>query len=181
MSAHAKQITTASQTVGPFFEIGLAWLYRDDLAGPLSADAITLRGRVLDGDGRPVPDAVLEIWQADAAGRYPEDARGAPHEFAGFARIATDGDGAFRLRTLQPGSADGQAPHLNVTVLMRGLLRSLSTRVYFPDAPQNLHDPVLSHGPGERRATLIARREGAQAFVWDVHLQGADETVFFEF
>ena len=149
MSSHG----TPSQTVGPFFQIGLSWLYAADLAGPDAADAITLRGRVLDGDGQPVPDAVLEIWQADAQGRYA-DPEGAHAGFRGFGRVATDESGGFSLRTIKPGSVEGQAPHLNITLFMRGLLRALAGRVYFADEPRNVDDPVLLRVPSARRATL---------------------------
>lgn len=176
---------TASQTVGPFFQIGVAWLYGDELCGPeVSGERITLRGRVLDGDGQPVPDALLEIWQADAEGRYPhpEDARGAgcAPGFRGFARLPTQSDGSFRLRTIKPGRVGGQAPHLNVMVFMRGLLRALPTRVYFPDEVPNAEDPVLARVPEARRATLIARHGEPGVLIWDVRMQGEGETVFFE-
>jgi protocatechuate 3,4-dioxygenase alpha subunit len=175
----------ASQTVGPFFQIGLSWLYREELCGPdTSGERVSLRGRVLDGDGQPVPDALLEIWQADAEGRYPhpEDARSADcaPDFRGFARVATQGDGSFRLRTIKPGSVAEQAPHLNVHVFMRGLLRAVATRIYFPDEPRNAQDPVLARVPEARRATLIARHGEPGVLIWDVRMQGEGETVFFE-
>jgi protocatechuate 3,4-dioxygenase alpha subunit len=169
---------TASQTVGPFFQIGLAWLYREELAGPdVAGERVTLQGRVLDGDAQPVPDALLEFWQADAEGRYPQPGA----SFAGFARVPTRPDGSFCLRTIKPGSVEGQAPHLNVHIFMRGLLRAVATRVYFPDEPSNGHDRVLSLVPPARRATLLARGGEAGALYWDVHMQGDAETVFFSY
>ena len=164
---------TASQTVGPFFGIGLAWGYDLVLAGPgVDGERVVVEGRVLDGDRQPVPDAVLEIWQADARGRF-----GAPG-FRGFGRVATDAVGRFRIATIRPGSVDGQAPHLAVSLFARGLLRRLLTRVYLPGAGLAA-DPVLARVPEARRATLIARG-GAEALAWDIVLQGDGETVFFE-
>ena len=175
---------TASQTVGPFFQIGLSWLYGDDLAGDASGERITVRGRVLDGDGQPVPDALLEIWQADSEGRYPhpEDPRCAAcaEGFRGFARVASQGDGSFRFRTIKPGPVGEQAPHLNVLVFMRGLLRAVATRIYFPEDPRNAEDGVLARVPEARRATLIARHGEPGVLIWDVRMQGEGETVFFE-
>jgi protocatechuate 3,4-dioxygenase alpha subunit len=179
---------TANQTVGPFFGIGMDWpgdadLTRDDPAG----ERLTLRGRVLDGAGEPVPDAVVEVWQADAEGRYrhPADPRSAEAAFAGRGRAPVDAAGAFEIRTIRPGrvpAPDGapQAPHLSLTILARGLLRHLHTRVYFADETEaNARDPVLCVVPAERRSTLIAEREG-ESWRLDVVLQGAGETVFFE-
>ena len=176
---------TPNQTVGPFFLIGLAKLYRSEIAG--SGDRVTIRGRVLDGDGKPVNDAMLEVWQADAAGHHAGDAA-AEAGFPGFARVPTDDDGAFTFTTIKPGRVRGpggalQAPHLAVAVFMRGLLKHLVTRVYFPDEPSNLDDPVLKLVPGERRATLIATKSGPDPahLTWNVQLQGPDETVFFDY
>src|SRR5215470_11474466 len=119
---------TASQTVGPFFAIGMSWFTGQALVGPeTKGQRVAIAGRMLDGDGKPVVDGILEIWQADADGRY-----GAPG-FRGFGRLATDGEGRFRIDTIKPGRAGGQAPHLAISVFARGLLRRLATRVYFPD------------------------------------------------
>jgi protocatechuate 3,4-dioxygenase alpha subunit len=180
---------TASQTIGPYLRIGLTPMFVTEIAGPdVPGERITLRGRVLDGDGRPVNDALIEVWQANAAGRYahPDDTQEKPLTpgFQGFGRSPTDDDGAFRFTTIKPGSASGsdgqmQAPHLAVVVFMRGLLRQLVTRVYFPGDPANATDPVLQLVPVERRATLIARPAADGTLEWDIHLQGADETVFF--
>ena len=177
---------TPSQTVGPFFHIGTADLVRAEIAGPdVAGERVTLAGRVLDGNGAPVDDALVEVWQADAEGRYPVE--GAGPGFQGFGRVATDDNGAFRFTSIKPGRVPGpggqlQAPHLAVAVFMRGLLRHLVTRVYFPDDPANADDPVLQSVPAERRATLVARTGGgAGALEWNVILQGQDETVFFDY
>ena len=180
-------IATPSQTVGPYFRIGLAWLFNADLAGPAAAgQRLTVSGRVLDGAGTGVEDAMLEIWQAGPAGRYPEVSR--PPGWAGFGRVATDPRGAFSFALVKPGRVAGpegtlQAPHLAVNVFMRGLLRHLTTRVYFPDEGEaNAADPVLSLVEPARRATLVARADPASplALAWDVVLQGPRETVFFD-
>ncbi|HYL96517.1 MAG TPA: protocatechuate 3,4-dioxygenase subunit alpha [Terriglobales bacterium] len=183
---------TTSQTVGPFFSIGLTRLNRDNLAAPsVSGERVSIEGRVLDGDGTPVPDAILEIWQANAHGKYahPDDQQDKPAQpdFSGFGRIPTDADGCFRFTTIKPGQVPGpkgklQAPHLVVSVFARGLLRRLVTRIYFPGEPANGDDFALSLVPAERRSTLIARNIPglAGALAWDVHLQGPEETVFFD-
>jgi protocatechuate 3,4-dioxygenase, alpha subunit len=181
---------TASQTVGPFLHIGLTWLTRDQIAPPgVVGERVTLTGRVVDGDEQPVSDALIEVWQANAHGRYahPEDDRDQPLEsaFRGFGRVPTDERGAFRFTTVKPGRVPGlgecwQAPHLLVTVFMRGLLRHLTTRLYFPDEPANADDPVLTLVPADRRATLIARATGDRVLEWNIVLQGRDETVFFD-
>ena len=183
---------TTSQTVGPFFSIGLARLKRDNLAAPgVSGQRVSIEGRVLDGDGKPVPDAILEIWQANSHGKYahPDDQQDKPlePEFSGFGRIPTDADGGFRFTTIKPGQVPGpqgklQASHLVVSVFARGLLRRLVTRIYFPDEPANADDFALGLVPPERRATLIARSIAGRkdALAWDVHLQGPQETVFFD-
>ncbi len=197
-----KLIPTASQTIGPFFREGLtrpAWsdLTRDGANG----EAIRIEGTVRDGDGAPVPDALLEIWQADERGRYahPEDA--APvaggRLFRGFGRACTDGDGRYWFRTIVPGavaSAPGagssgagaaQAPHVNLSVFARGLLKRVVTRIYFSDhAKENASDPVLSSIADEAaRRTLIAAREehagGVPVYRFDIALQGEGETAFF--
>jgi protocatechuate 3,4-dioxygenase alpha subunit len=202
---------TTWQTVGPFFQIGLAWLYCDNLAGPdVAGERIEISGQVLDGDGKPVPDAVLEIWQANAQGKYahPDDLqqKSIDEGFTGFGRIPTDEAGRFRFTTIKPGSVPAppaaaggapvgesgsenwgafepsQAPHIAVSVLTRGLLRRLVTRIYFPDDPSNAGDFALNLVEPGRRETLIAKTvDGrAGALEWDVVLQGPNETVFFD-
>jgi protocatechuate 3,4-dioxygenase alpha subunit len=186
------QGTTPSQTVGPFFDIGFAWMYRADLTcGSQSGEKVTIRGRVLDGEGQSVPDACLEIWQADIRGKYahPEDPQAniAAREFFGFARVPTNDHGEFTFKTVKPGSIPGpggklQAPHLEISVFLRGLLQRLVTRLYFPDDPENATDVVLGLVPAARRETLVARRSESENTLleWDVRLQGERETVFFD-
>ena len=183
---------TTSQTVGPFFSIGLTRLRCDKLVGPrVSGERVSIEGRVLDGAGQPVPDAILELWQANSQGKYahPDDRQNKPldAEFSGFGRIPTDANGCFRFTTIKPGPVPGpenkpQAPHIVVSVFARGLLRRLVTRIYFPDERANGDDFALNLVPAKRRPTLIAGkipgREGTLA--WDVRLQGPQETVFFD-
>ncbi|EWM12408.1 protocatechuate 3,4-dioxygenase subunit alpha [Kutzneria sp. 744] len=183
-------MTTPSQTVGPFFALpdGLPWPDGPEVVAEGTPGAVVIRGTVYDGAGDPVPDAMIETWQASAAGRFdhPDDPRGAVDEgFRGFGRSATDPEGNFWLRTVKPGplpTPDGgaEAPHIDVTVLARGLLQRLVTRIYWPDEEQaNAADPVLGAVPAELRHTLIARREGDE-LRFDIRLQGDRETVFFE-
>jgi len=183
---------TTSQTVGPYFLIGLQWLFVDNLAGQGgTGERVEIAGRVLDADGQGVPDAMLELWQANSAGKYahPEDTQEKPIEkgFQGFGRIPTAEDGSFRFSTVKPGRVPGpdgklQAPHIDVSVFMRGLLRRLVTRIYFPDEPANSEDFALSLVEPSRRATLIARKSpGREGLLeWNVVLQGPEETVFFD-
>ncbi|MEV6964807.1 protocatechuate 3,4-dioxygenase subunit alpha [Hamadaea sp. NPDC051192] len=181
-------IPTPSQTVGPFFSLGLDWpdgpyAVADDVPG-----AIWLRGRIVDGAGDPVPEGMIEIWQADPAGRFahPDDPRGsaATPGFRGFARCGTDPDGRYAVRTVKPGPVPGdgelfQAPHIDVSVFARGLLDRLVTRVYFADEPAgNAADPVLAVVDPERRSTLLAQ-PGPDGYTFDIVLQGDHETVFF--
>jgi protocatechuate 3,4-dioxygenase alpha subunit len=185
-----KLLPTASQTVGPYLHIGLAWLTIDRLAAPdCPGQHFKIEGRVLDGDGRPVTDALVEIWQANAHGKYahPEDTHEAPltSGFRGFGRVPTDADGRYRFFTIKPGPVADlqgrlQAPHLLASVFMRGLLKRLVTRVYFPDEPRNAADPVLRLVPAERRGTLVARQTASDELAWDIILQGVGETVFFD-
>ncbi|MFL6621361.1 MAG: protocatechuate 3,4-dioxygenase subunit alpha [Sulfurifustaceae bacterium] len=188
MSESERIPATASQTVGPYFRIGLTPLVTTEIAGTdVPGERIVIQGRVIDGDGAPVDDALLEIWQADAAGKYPTPGAAPARRFHGFGRVPTDNNGAFRFSTIKPGAVPGpggrrQAPHLVVAVFMRGLLKHLLTRVYFPDEPANADDPILACVPAARRATLVARRPSgsSSALEWNVCLQGADETVFFD-
>lgn len=177
MSLHA----TTSQTVGPYLHIGLTWLITEKLApAGVPGKRISIEGRVLDGDGKPVNDALVEIWQADSKGRY------GGKRFRGFGRSATDDAGGFRFYTIQPGRVPGpggklQAPHIGVQVFMRGQLKQLVSRIYFPGESSNAQDPVLALVPAARRATLIAKRGRKPGVLeWNVILQGKDETVFFD-
>jgi protocatechuate 3,4-dioxygenase alpha subunit len=178
---------SGSQTVGPFFRLGLEHLYACvDAASTEDADLVTIRGKVIDGAGVPVSDAVLEIWHADTNGQFNAGEPSANGRPARFTRAATGDDGAFCLTLARPGTVASetgrpQAPHIAVLVFARGLLRHLLTRMYFPGEPANTMDPVLQSIPEERRQTLIARAKPDQpgALEWDVVLQGEGETVFF--
>lgn len=183
--------TTSSQTVGPYLHIGLTWLNTANLVGPgVGAPPVTIAGCVTDGDGAPVTDAMIEIWQANEHGRYahPEDRRDLPltPNFAGFGRMPTDAEGRYAFTTIRPGrvpARDGglQAPHVNVTLFMRGMLRHLYSRIYFDGDAANADDPVLASVPAARRSTLVATPGDAPgAYRWDIVLQGAGETVFFD-
>jgi protocatechuate 3,4-dioxygenase alpha subunit len=188
----AKLIPTPGQTVGPFFGLGLdrpEWsdLTRNNPAG----ERIVIEGRVLDGDGAPVPDALLELWQANAAGRYDHVAdeqtdKKLDPNFLGYGRVATDAEGRFRIKTIKPGPAPGrgnalQAPHLSVAFFARGLLRQLYTRIYFADEPANAADPLLAAIDDDRaRQSLIARRAEGGAYRFDIILQGDGETAFLD-
>lgn len=179
------------QTVGPYLHIGLDWLNTRNIAGPgVKGERVSIEGRVVDGDGVGVSDGLIEIWQANSQGKYahPEDLQKKPLErgFRGFGRIPTDPKGGFRFSTIKPGRVPGpgdklQAPHLVVAVFMRGMLKHLATRIYFPEDPANAEDPILKLVPASRRATLVARSKGKGALAWDVILQGKNETVFFDF
>lgn len=180
---------TPSQTVGPYLRIGLIYgetqsdLVQDESIG----ERILITGTVLDGNDEPVTDAMIEIWQPDAQGifNHPMDPRGSeadPH-FRGFGRAETRLGGKFQFRTIKPGSLEqGQAPYVNMTVFARGMLVHAITRLYFSDEPANADDPVLNSIAPDRRHTLIAQREDTTLGVtyhFDVHLQGSEETVFF--
>jgi protocatechuate 3,4-dioxygenase alpha subunit len=206
---------TPWQTVGPFFHYALPWRGGADMVGaseigarpdlvpkghfllrgpakrgPIGGEPIEIAGFVTDGDGAPVPDALIELWQANAAGRYasPADDReelALDADFTGFGRASTGADGGYRFRTIRPGRVPGpynalQAPHAALSILGRGILKRLVTRIYFEDAESNDEDSVLLFVPPERRRTLIARREAAGRYRFDIRLQGADETVFFD-
>lgn len=181
-----KMTPSGSQTVGPFFRIGLEHLCAPaDAVIAGSADRVTIRGRVRDGAGSPVPDAALEFWHADARGSY-DAAPAHDGRPACFTRVATDDDGFFSFSIQRPGAVAGddgqpQAPHLDVLVFARGLLRHLMTRMYFPGEPANAADPVLQSVPESRRHTLMATADAREPLrlEWDVVLQGEKETVFF--
>jgi len=185
MSA-TKLVPSGSHTVGPFFTIGLEYLVGHAPVNESSIDTIEIRGKVLDRDGAPVPDAMLEFWGADPSGSYRNSVDHSSGHPVGFHRVATDLDGGFALTFNKPGPSplgDGrlQAPHFLVLVFSRGLLRHLITRVYFDRDPANDADPVLLEIPAERRNTLIARSDAndSRVFQWNVILQGTNETVFF--
>lgn len=183
---------TPSQTIGPFFAYvltpGQFGYPMTSVATNRLADAetegerIRILGRVLDGAGAPVGDAMVEIWHADARGRYADPARLPP---CGFGRCATDADGRFVFDTVKPGPVGGGgAPHVNAILFMRGLLCHLYTRIYFADESKaNAADPTLARVPEQRRATLVARREETRdgaVYRFDIRMQGKDETVFFD-
>lgn len=189
---------TPSQTVGPYFAYGLtASQYKYDFDQPFDdvvalpdakGEHIVLEGRVFDGDGQEIFDAMVEISHADAQGQYPANAEQVKASgFRAFGRMGTgtDAQRRFRFRTIKPGAeGPGQAPHINVIVLMRGLLLHAFTRVYFSDEAQaNAGDAALQSVPAERRATLVAQRRdagGVPTYTFDIHMQGAQETVFFD-
>ena len=190
---------TPSQTVGPYFAYGLTpeqygYAFSSIAGGVLATEAgdgerIRIEGRVLDGAGAAVSDAMVEIWQADGQGRYahPADPRNSNARFRGFGRVGTgtDPEHRFVFETVKPGApGEGQAPHVNLVLFLRGLLSHAYTRIYFADeAEANAADPVLAAVPAERRATLIAAREesgGTPLYHFDIHLQGDRETVFFD-
>jgi protocatechuate 3,4-dioxygenase alpha subunit len=177
---------TPSQTVGPFFAIGLTWPDGPFVVEAGTSGAIWLRGRVVDGAGEPVEDAMIETWQADPDGRFdhPDDVRGGVGGFRAFGRCPTDEDGRWGILTLKPGAVPGpagttQAPHADLSVFARGLLQRVVTRLYFADEPQaNAADPVLAALEPSLRDTLLARPSD-DGYVLDIRLQGEDETVFF--
>lgn len=199
---------TPSQTVGPFFAYGLAPKGRchwdpngtyswketvgDNLVTPdATGQKIHIEGRITDGDGLPINDAMLEIWQADAQGRYasPADSRARPNtQFKGFGRSATDKDGVFGFDTIKPGAVPGpngktQAPHVVFCIFSRGMLRQVYTRMYFSDEAANASDPILALVPEDRRGTLVARKTmkgDLPVYRFDIRVQGENETVFFQ-
>lgn len=181
---------SGNQTVGPYLHIGLNWLITRDVAGKgIKGERVAVSGRLTDGDGVGVGDGMIEIWQANAEGKYahPEDLQKKSLEkgWRGFGRVFTDSKGDFRFTTIKPGrvpALDGslQAPHLVVSVFMRGMLKHLCTRMYFPGEAANRDDTVLKLVPPARRGTLIAKRTRKSALEWNLILQGRNETVFFE-
>lgn len=177
---------TPAQTVGPYLAIGLPWPDGPYVVPEGTPGAIWLRGRVTDGNGDPVPDGLVETWQADPDGRFdhPDDPRGAVPGFRGFGRCPTDEAGGYAILTRKPGPVPGpdgapQAPHVDVSVFARGLLHRVVTRIYFADeAEANAADPVLRTVPEQRRPTLLAVPDG-DGYRFDIRLQGEHETVFF--
>ena len=183
--------TTSSQTIGPYLHIGMDWAVDPDFAGPdVKGERISVTGRIVDGDGKPVNDAMLEIWQANSHGRYahPEDTRDLPLDegFTGWGRVTTDEEGRFRFNTIKPGrvpATDGslQAPHLNVTLFMRGMLKQLLTRIYFDGDAANAQRSGARAGPASASARHADGAAGGPARLeWNVVLQGERETVFFD-
>lgn len=185
---------TPSQTVGPFYSIGLTRRAMNLLAGAdVDGEHIRIEGQVIDGDGVPVPDAMIEIWQANAYGRYnhPDDKQEKPldQSFTGWGRSGTDENCFYSFETIKPGAVPGagdsvQAPHVNVCVFARGMLVHAYTRIYFADQPANAADPLLNSIKNKaRRQTLIAarqERDGKAVYRFDIRLQGENETVFFD-
>ncbi len=182
---------TPFQTVGPFFDFALDFPGGGAVATADTQGArVSIEGAVLDGAGEPIPDALIEIWQANAAGRYhhPDDARELPVDpnFDGFGRVATDAAGRFSFDTIKPGRVPGpggglQAPHIIVSVLGRGILTRLVTRIYFDDDPAaNGEDAILGLVPPHRRQTLLAQTKGDGRYRFDIIVQGENETVFFD-
>jgi protocatechuate 3,4-dioxygenase, alpha subunit len=182
---------TPSQTVGPYLHLAFSWTSERDLApAGVPGERVTIELRLFDHDGLPLKDGMIEFWQANAGGRYahPEDSQAKPLDegFHGFGRASTDENGRVLFHTVKPGAVPGpgnslQAPHINVSVLGRGLLNRLMTRVYFPGDPLNGNDPVLGLVPAAHRATLIAvpAEAGGGAYRFDIHLGGDNETTFF--
>jgi protocatechuate 3,4-dioxygenase alpha subunit len=190
---------TPSQTVGPFFSPALTpgkdypWhqpLDNDLITPDVSGQRIRIEGRVLDADNKPVNDAMIEIWQADASGHYthPADKPRSNTKFTGFGRTGTDAEGRYGFSTIKPGAVPGpngkaQAPHILVAVYARGLPRHAYTRIYFSDEAGNAADPILALVPADRRNTLVAPRAekgGRVVYAFDIKLQGDNETAFFD-
>jgi protocatechuate 3,4-dioxygenase alpha subunit len=186
------ELLTPSQTVGPYFSMRLPWPEGPYVVPEGTPGAVTIYGRLIDGAGDPIPDGLIETWQADPGGRFahPADPRGPVPDgdkgFRGFGRAATGHDGTYKIVTLKPGAlpfGDGrtEAPHIDVSVFSRGMLDRSVTRIYFPDeAAANDADPVLEAVPAGRRATLIAVPAGDNRLRFDIYMQGEGETVFFD-
>jgi protocatechuate 3,4-dioxygenase alpha subunit len=185
-----RPLQTPSQTVGPFFKAALIRSGQESMVAAKSrGERITIEGLLLDGGAAPVSDAMIELWQANADGRYdhPDDSQEKliDPDFHGFGRAATDERGCFRFYTIKPGSVPGpgnmlQAPHINVSIFARGLLKRLVTRIYFPNEPLNTSDAVLNNVAAERRSTLVADIDQPGILRFDIVLQGENETVFFD-
>ena len=189
---------TPSQTVGPYLHVALApaaygvrEVFSHVVADPgIPGTHIRIEGRIVDGDGNIVSDALVEIWQADSQGRYAHPADGRPltsNSFRGFGRCPTDKAGVFHFDTVKPGAVPGpkgvsQAPHINVGVFSRGILKRLFTRIYFAGEPANAADPILALVPASRRDTLMAKPDAANPALYrfEIRLQGPGETVFFD-
>ncbi|GGS87178.1 protocatechuate 3,4-dioxygenase subunit alpha [Streptomyces griseoviridis] len=188
-------LPTPSHTVGPFYGYALPFRGGEDIAPLGHPDTVTVHGHVLDGEGRPLPDALIEVWGPDSEGRVPaadgsmrrDPATGTylgrnGVEFTGWGRVQTDADGHWYVRTLRPGARGRNAPYLSVCVFARGLLVHLFTRIYLPgDDAALAADPLLARVPGDRRDTLVAQDEGHGTYRFDIRLQGEGETVFLEY
>lgn len=176
---------TPSQTIGPFFYDALideCYASYTNRLVPEATPGITLRGKIQDGAGDPVPDAMVEIFHAAGDGNHPEAAAPEPHDFAGFGRCATDPNGGYEFHTVRPGASEGQAPYVQVSVFARGLLKRLVTRIYLPEnEPENAGDPILNLVPEAARGRLVATRDGEEGYRFDVRLQGEAQTPFFDF
>lgn len=185
MPPPATERATAGQTVGPFFGYALPYDGDADLVPPGSPGSLRLHGTVLDGAGAPVPDALLELWQADADGSVVQRAGSLHrdgHTFTGWGRAATDGAGHYSFTTIEPGpTGTGRAPFFAITVFARGLLNRLFTRAYLPGADGLERDPLLGALDQSRRQRMVAEREADGGLRFDVRLQGEDETVFLRY
>jgi protocatechuate 3,4-dioxygenase alpha subunit len=186
------ELLTPSQTVGPYFAMRLPWDQGPYVVPEGTPGAVTIVGRLYDGAGDPIPDGLIETWQASPEGRFahPDDPRGpvpgGDRQFRGFGRVPTGHDGSYRIVTLKPGMLPAgagrtEAPHIDVSVFSRGMLDRSVTRIYFPDEEAaNAADPVLQAVPEDRRATLIAVPAGDSLLRFDIRMQGPAETVFFD-
>jgi protocatechuate 3,4-dioxygenase, alpha subunit len=185
-NAVGKLTPTPGQTVGPFYGYALPFAKDRELLAPGSPGSIRLQGTVYDGAGHPIPDAILEIWQADGDGNVPHRTGSLVRDgytFTGFGRSAVGNTGVFTFTTVNPGPTEaGAAPFIAVAVFARGLMNRLFTRVYLPEDEAALaKDPLLSSLEPDRRRTLIARRDPDGGLSWDIRLQGEGETVFLDF
>lgn len=181
-----KLTATPGQTIGPFYGYALPFEKGGELLAPGLPGAIRLQGTVRDGAGEPIPDALLEIWQADSEGNIPQRTGSLVRDgytFTGWGRTAVDNTGNYTFTTVNPGpTEEGSAPFISVVIFARGLLNKLHTRMYLPEDQKALaKDPLLSSLPEDRRRTLIATREADGGLRWDITLQGEDETVFLAY
>jgi len=185
MSPEQALVATPGQTIGPFFGFALPYAGGEDLVPQSHPDAVRLTGLVTDGAGKPVPDAMLEIWQADGGGRIvaePGSLRRDGYTFTGWGRAATDNTGRYSFTTVRPGATTpGRLPFFSVVIFARGMTNRLFTRISLPADPDaQAADPLLGSLPDDRRATLVATEDGG-VLTFDVRLQGEDETVFLSF